>query len=398
MERCFFQNYNRIEEEPYFLANLNAGFIVLSHIFQYLNLKDLQSAACVCKTWNYVASSKSLWKTIRLEDLKVKNWSAFRKALLRNETEELDLWEMVIPDDLDKEALMWKKMSRAVKNLKSLKKLDMGRCPPEALVMMVKVTPRLTSLVSLDVQDGDLDLVKVCKLKELTELKLNSFSKRLELRNFEYLKDLKNLETLSVTEVVSLTGIENSLPNGLITLELGPWHSLSTEMSKTTLPTLKNLRKLRMEQAWDATLDEMRPFFETVPTMPHLVHLELVNFPAIPGFDNLIAKLTNIETFHYLMNVRIMNSAVMNYIFMDGISKLSGTLKRLVWELPRDLEYTDKDSKKLSIVPLQVADSGYVDFLGPNDFWWNIRALLPRTEIEFVNLTVSPTYRHTVQV
>ncbi|CAH1388834.1 unnamed protein product [Nezara viridula] len=295
------------DDGPNFMQNLNAGFIGLLHTFQYLKVYELLRAACVSRMWNFVASHTSLWETVRMKNSKVRDWNGFGRTLLKHGTRTLDLRKMIVPDTIEEQAHMWEELSLAVKNVKSLTKVDMGRCSPAALSLMAEAAPQLKSLISLAIswkernssgsqrrRANELDLAPFTKLTNLTELKLKAAQNGIEIKNFECLKELKNLTSLALTTVKNLDGIEEYLPTGLVSLELGECSTLSPEMATQTLPKLTNLVRLRLEKGQNDC--PTIALLNAIAGLPNLVQLELINFDVKPGFDKALAKCTNIQT------------------------------------------------------------------------------------------------------
>ncbi|XP_014287146.1 uncharacterized protein [Halyomorpha halys] len=421
------------EDGPNFMQNLNAGFIGLLHTFQYLKVYELLRAACVSRMWNFVASHTSLWETVRMKNSKVRDWNGFGRTLLKHGTRTLDLRKMIVPDTIEEQVHMWEELSQAVKNVKSLTKVDMGRCSPAALSLMAEAVPQLKSLVSLAIswkernssgsqrrRANELDLAPFTKLTNLTELKLKAAQNGIELKNFECLKELKNLTSLALTTVKNLDGIEEYLPTGLVSLELGECSTLSTEMATQTLPKLTNLVRLRLEKGQNDC--PTIALLNAIAGLPNLVQLELINFDVKPGFDKALSKCTNIQTL-LIIPTYVTQSATTNHVVMGGVAKLSHSLNYFIWGLTLELlKVTDlfigqvenqKGNKPLvpkkgsgdSIPILKPATDGepkeggqpsQVDILALPNLQRVLTTLLPQTKIKILKVPFSATWRQTV--
>ncbi|CAH1388832.1 unnamed protein product [Nezara viridula] len=408
------------DDGPNFMQNLNAGFIGLLHTFQYLKVYELLRAACVSRMWNFVASHTSLWETVRMKNSKVRDWNGFGRTLLKHGTRTLDLRKMIVPDTIEEQAHMWEELSLAVKNVKSLTKVDMGRCSPAALSLMAEAAPQLKSLISLAIRANELDLAPFTKLTNLTELKLKAAQNGIEIKNFECLKELKNLTSLALTTVKNLDGIEEYLPTGLVSLELGECSTLSPEMATQTLPKLTNLVRLRLEKGQNDC--PTIALLNAIAGLPNLVQLELINFDVKPGFDKALAKCTNIQTL-LIIPTYVTQSATTNHVVMGGVAKLSHSLNYFIWGLTLELlKVTDlfigqvenqKGNKPIvpkkgsgdSIPILKPATDGepkeggqpsQVDILALPNLQRVLTTLLPQTKIKILKVPFSATWRQTV--
>lgn len=408
------------DDSPNFMQNLNAGFIGLLHTFQYLKVYELLRAACVSRMWNFVASHTSLWETVRMKNSKVRDWNGFGRTLLKHGTRTLDLRKMIVPDTIEEQAHMWEELSQAVKNVKSLTKVDMGRCSPAALSLIAEAAPQLKSLISLAIRANELDLAPFTKLTNLTELKLKAAQNGIELKNFESLKELKNLTSLALTTVKNLDGIEEYLPTGLVSLELGECSTLSAEMATQTLPKLTNLVRLRLEKGQNDC--PTIALLNAIAGLPNLVQLELINFDIKPGFDKALAKCTNIQTL-LIIPTYVTQSATTNHVVMGGVAKLSHSLNYFIWGLTLELlKVTDlfigqvenqKGNKPIvpkkgsgdSIPILKPATDGepkeggqpsQVDILALPNLQRVLTTLLPQTKIKILKVPFSATWRQTV--
>lgn len=87
-----------------------------------------------------------------MKNSKVSNWDGFGRMLQKHGTMTLDLRKMIVPDTQEEQTKMWEELSQALKNVKTLTKVDMGRCTPSALGMVVEAAPQLKSLITLAIR------------------------------------------------------------------------------------------------------------------------------------------------------------------------------------------------------------------------------------------------------
>lgn len=408
-----------------FMMNLNAGFIALLHAFQYLKVFELLRAGCVSKMWKFVASHHSLWETVRMKNSRVSDWKGFARTLSSHGTKFLDLRKMLVPETPEEQTKMWEELCEAVKSIKTLIKVDLGRCSPAAFTAMADAAPQLESLVSLAIKGNEIDLMPVVRCSNLTELKIKAVSGGLEIKELSCLKELKNLTTLALTTIKNLQGIEDYLPEGLVSLELGECSNLAVEVATVALPKLKNLNRLRLEKGQNEC--PTVALLEAIATLPQLTQLELINFDVKPGFDKALAKCTNLKTL-LIIPTYVTQSATTNHVVMGGVAKLSSTLTYFIWGLTLELlKVTDlfigqvenqksgkaganppKKGTGDSIPILKPSGDGeakegvgsqapsQVDILALPNLQRVLSTLLPTTKIKILKVPFSATWRQTV--
>lgn len=93
---------NSAQAPANFFRTTAMGYDVLLNVFQCLTVKELLRASRVCRLFNYTASHPFLWRTIRMKNSPVNDWSGFARALRANGTRHLDMRKMLLggrPDD-----------------------------------------------------------------------------------------------------------------------------------------------------------------------------------------------------------------------------------------------------------------------------------------------------------
>ncbi|KAK9512651.1 hypothetical protein O3M35_001028 [Rhynocoris fuscipes] len=319
--------------QPNFMMNLNVGFTALLHAFHFLKVHELLRASCVSKAFEMIAHHESLWATVRMKNSMVRDWNGFGRALRLRNTKALDLRKMLLPETPDAIAEMWVELGKAVSNLPSLSKIDLGRCTPQAVEIVTKSCPQLESLVTLAIRGPELDLAHCAKCTNLTELRIKSIG-GIDLKNISELKNLKALKHLALTTIKNLSGIEEVLPEHLESLELGECTNLPESIATEALIKLKNLRRLRLEKG--QVNCPTAAFLQAVAKLPNLVQLELINFDIKPGFDVAIGQCTNLKTL-LIIPTYVTQSATTNHVVMGGVSKLSQSLTYFIWGLTLEL-------------------------------------------------------------
>uniref|UniRef100_T1HC39 MBD domain-containing protein n=1 Tax=Rhodnius prolixus TaxID=13249 RepID=T1HC39_RHOPR len=318
---------------PNFMMNLNVGFTVLLHAFQFLKVHELLRASCVSKAFEMIAHHESLWSTVRMKNSMVRDWNGFGRALRLRSTKALDLRKMLLPETPEAIAEMWVELGKAVTNLPSLTKIDLGRCTPQAVEIVTAACPQLKSLVTLAIRGAELDLSCCAKCTNLTELKIKSIG-GIDLVNVSELKKLKQLRHLALTTIKNLNGIEDVLPDNLESLELGECTNLPDTIATEALVKLTSLKRLRLEKGQGNC--PTAKFLQAVANLPNLVQLELINFDIKPGFDVAIGQCTNLKTL-LIIPTYVTQSATTNHVVMGGVSKLSQTLTYFIWGLTLEL-------------------------------------------------------------
>ncbi|XP_063593606.1 uncharacterized protein LOC134770549 isoform X2 [Penaeus indicus] len=88
-----------------FLRDLSQSYRLLLRVFKYLSVKDLLVASCVCVMWRDLAYSSSLWGTVRLRNVCVRDWSQLARFMERRNVRNIDLRKMIfrhtVPERLE---------------------------------------------------------------------------------------------------------------------------------------------------------------------------------------------------------------------------------------------------------------------------------------------------------
>jgi hypothetical protein len=92
------------------------------------------------------------WETVRMKNSRVRDWDGFGRALSSLGTKNLDLKKMLLPETAEATGEMWVELSKAVAKVSSLRKLDLGKCTPEAVESIALSCPQLESIISLAVR------------------------------------------------------------------------------------------------------------------------------------------------------------------------------------------------------------------------------------------------------
>jgi hypothetical protein len=79
----------------FFKANGEVGRRSLVQIFKYLKMRELASAACVCRLWKEIVDTPTLWKSVRMKNSQVNDWEGLTAVLKRHDTHHLDLRKML---------------------------------------------------------------------------------------------------------------------------------------------------------------------------------------------------------------------------------------------------------------------------------------------------------------
>ncbi|XP_042887616.1 uncharacterized protein LOC122263302 isoform X2 [Penaeus japonicus] len=78
-----------------FLRELSQSYRLLLRVFKYLSVKDLLVASRVCVMWRDLAYSSSLWGTVRLRNVCVKDWPQLARFMERRNVRNIDLRKMI---------------------------------------------------------------------------------------------------------------------------------------------------------------------------------------------------------------------------------------------------------------------------------------------------------------
>lgn len=190
---------------------------------------------------------------------------------------------------------------------------------------------------ALTIKCETLSLTPFSALKNLKELRLKSTAGLTLTTDLIALKELTQLEQLSLTSIRDLhklnLNVIGELKN-LESLDLGECMDLPETFGADILTKLDKLEKLRLEKGQGNchTLE----ILEAVKNMPHLEQLELVNFDVKNGFDLALGGCVNIKKL-LVIPTYISQSATTNHMVLGGVLRLRNTLSHFVWGVTLEL-------------------------------------------------------------
>ena len=291
-------------------------------------------ASCVCRMWNQAANNSLLWKTVRMKNSHVNDWSGFVNTLKRNGTKHLDLRKMLNAQNSDE---AWQEFSSNIGKVTELESIDLCRTSSNVLEGLFESNPSLRIINALAIKDVEkLHLTNISNLQNLTELRLKSMN-TLEVDSLEPLGSATSLKHLSLTSISDL-GQKSIHVLGNLTqlesLELGDCCHLTTDLFVVgVLSKLVNLERLRLEkgQKQCCTFD----ILDEIAKMPGLAQLELVNFDVKPEFDKHLEGCRHLKRL-LIIPTYISQSATTNHMILNGVLKL-GNLEQLTWVVTLEL-------------------------------------------------------------
>lgn len=304
--------------------------------------------------WHQVANHSSLWKTVRMKNSLVNDWSGLASTLKRNGTKNLDLRKMLTSGKPEE---MWSSFRNSIGSVVDLESIDFCKCSTSVIESLFQTNFNLKILNAVTLTDDDLNLTNLSNLGKLTELRLKS-SNGLFIKDLSDLEDLRELRHLSLTGVADigqknievLAGFEN-----LESLELGECSDLPKSFAKYVLPALNNLERLRLEKGQvDCCTFEI---LTQIAEMENLHQLELINFDINNGFNTYLSKCKFLKKI-LLIPTYVSQSATTNQMVLSSVLPLAESLTLFTWvvtlELLRVTElYVDKcDGSKKDKNPL----------------------------------------------
>lgn len=305
--------------------------------------------------WNQVANHSSLWKTVRMKNSQVNDWSGLAYTLKKNGTKNLDLRKMLTSGKPEE---MWSSFRNCIGSVVDLESIDFCKCSTSVIENLFQTNFNLRILNAVTLTDDNLNLTNLKNLCNLTELRLKS-SNGLLFKDLNDLKNLCELRHLSLTGVAEigqknievLAGFEN-----LLSLELGDCSDLPKSFALFVLPALNKMERLRLEkgQIECCTFDILTQIAE----MENLQQLELINFDINNGFNTYLSKCKYLKKI-LLIPTYVSQSATTNQMVLSSVLPLADSLTLFTWvvtlELLRVTElYVDKwsDGSKKDKNPL----------------------------------------------
>lgn len=319
-----------------FFDNVSTGYNVLMHTFQYLKVQELLRASCVCRMWNQAAQNSLLWRTVRMKNSQVNDWSGLVSTLKRNGTKHLDLRKMVLPSGSTADEA-WLQFSQNIGRHGDLEAIDLCRLPARVVERLFESNTELRVLNAVSIKDEQVHLVGADRMHQLRELRLKSLNSMHidSLQTLPALRDtlqhlaltsIKQLGTRGISFIGELTQLES--------LELGECSELTAGFSADVLLKLQRLQRLRLEKGQDkcCTFE----IIDAVAKLPQLVQLELVNFDIKPDFDTHLKGCRNVKRL-LVIPTYISQSATTNHMILNALLGMAGNLEQLTWGVTLEL-------------------------------------------------------------
>ncbi|XP_062554499.1 uncharacterized protein LOC134219695 isoform X1 [Armigeres subalbatus] len=316
-----------------FFSNVSVGYDVLQQTFQYLKVQELLRASCVCRMWNQVANHPRLWKTVRMKNSLVNDWSGLANTLRRNGTKHLDLRKMLISGNSDE---MWLRFAESIAHVENLERIDLCRCSSTVVGNLLMSNPNIKIINALAIKNDPLDFSNFEYGQYLQELRLKSsaaVSVENDLSQLGFLTSLRHLSLTSIQKLgsTSIQSLENLV--NLESLELGECTEIGQNLAEI-LPSLTKLQRLRLEKGQENF--NMFAVLEGIASLPDLNQLELINCDVKVGFDKHINKCNNIKKL-LLIPTYVSQSAATNHMVLSGVAKLKESLEVFIWTVTVEL-------------------------------------------------------------
>ncbi|XP_059607831.1 uncharacterized protein LOC132255720 isoform X1 [Phlebotomus argentipes] len=318
----------------HYFRNVAVGYNVLLETFQYLKVKELLRASCVCRVWNQAANHPSLWSTVRMKNSQVNDWSGFASALRRHGTTGLDLRKMLAPSNSEE---MWANFSRHIGSVERLEAIDLCRCPSAVVESLFRTNGNLRVLNAVTIKDDVVDLAGVENLTRLEELRLKPENWVEINKDLTPMRSLHNLRHLALTFVKQLGSAKVEILGALTmleSLEIGECNDISETLAKDVLPRLTRLQRLRLEKG--QVNCNTSAILGAVAPLESLQQLELVNFDIKPRFNDEIAQCVHVRKL-LIIPTYISQSATTNNMILSGMIRLSGSLRTFTWVVTLEL-------------------------------------------------------------
>lgn len=319
-----------------YFRNVSAGFDILLHVFQYLKVQELQRAARVSRMWNLVSNSSILWRTVRMKNSHVNDWSGFVRTLKHNGTIHLDLRKVLMGNQEE----AWREFSEKIGDVDQLQGIDLCRCTSNIVENLFKSNPNLRTINAAALKDEKINLEDLNQREVgLEELRLRSVHNNgLLLQNVDFLA-LLNLRHLSLTTIENLHDLLND--NGLLgnmtaleSLELGNCELLNDQELADNLITLKKLSRLRIEKGLQNF--SINKILDTIATsLSNMTQLELINCDVKNNFVESISQCKQLKRL-LLIPTYVSQSAATNFMIMQGVMTLTN-LDYIHWVVTNEL-------------------------------------------------------------
>lgn len=319
-----------------YFRNVSDGFDILLHVFQYLKVQELQRAARVSRMWNSVSNSSILWKTVRMKNSHVNDWSGFVRTLKHNGTIHLDLRKVLMGNQEE----AWREFSEKIGDVDQLQGIDLCRCTSNIVENLFVSNPNLRTINAAALKDEKINLEGLSKRKAgLEELRLRSVhSNGLILMNVDFLA-LLNLRHLSLTTVENLHDLLNDnhlLGNmtALESLELGSCELLNDEELADNLKPLTKLTRLRIEKG-SQNFNINKILDVIASSLSNMRQLELINCDVKNNFVESVSLCQQLKRL-LLIPTYVSQSAATNFMIMQGVMTLTN-LDYIHWVVTNEL-------------------------------------------------------------
>lgn len=269
----------------------------------------------------------------------VHSFEGLAKTLNKHGTVHLDLRKMLLPSNNASGGNdeIWPLFSSAIKQVESLRRIELCRCPASVVEQLAESNPKLQVLYAVTIKCETMSLDPLKNLKDLTELRLKSTTGLSLKSDLSALREMTQLKSLSLTSIKDLHKLNidviSELKN-LESLDLGECTDFPVSFGSDILVKLDKLEKLRLEKGQGTCYTF--EILEAVKDMPKLEQLELVNFDIKPGFDKALGACSNIKKL-LIIPTYISQSATTNHMVLGGVLRLQKTLSHFVWGVTLEL-------------------------------------------------------------
>lgn len=265
-----------------------------------------------------MANNPNLWATVRMKNSQVHCFKGLAKTLKKHGTVHLDLRKMLLPSAGDD---IWPTFSDSIKDVQSLLKIELCRCPATVIEKLAETNPHLEVLTAVTLNSDTMSLNSMKHLTNLQELRLKSINGLSLSSDLTALTELKELKRLSLTSVRDLHKLNLNVIADLVkleTLDLGECTDFPEKFGSEILSKLVHLEKLRLEKG-QGNCDTLE-ILEAIQKMKELSQLELVNFDIKPGFDKALGSCHNLKKL-LIIPTYISQSATTNHMVLGGVLK-----------------------------------------------------------------------------
>lgn len=271
---------------------------------------------------------------MHVKDTQIYNWSVFIDALRCGDTRHLDLRNMLhVSDD-------WNNFCENIGKVCSLESIYLSRCPAYVVERLFQGSHNLRIVNAFDINDDSISIENVALLCDLEELHISTSQPVTLNGDLHALASLTKLHSLSLTSIKGLGDKSVHVLGQLITLkslELGDCGDFDSIFTKTVLPQLKNLQRLRLENGIETKVCTLQVLL-AVAGMEVLQQLELINFDIPGGFDEMLSLCVNITKL-LIAPTYLSKSAVTNHLILSGAKQMAETLKVFTWCINYELLY-----------------------------------------------------------